>query len=433
MVIMLGIAFVKIGYGAGGTIAHLPFLRTNGSRYANQHTASSKNCRLTGRLKHTMQARVQFIETDEHLSRFCRLLATQPMIAVDTEADSLFHYREKICLIQLAGADATAIVDPLNIADFAVMKSLFEDPAVVKVLHGADYDVRSLYRDFGIRINNLFDTELAGRFLGFPQTGLEAMLRQHLDVRLNKKFQKKDWSQRPLPPEMIEYAAEDVNHLVRLAGILMAALEKKGRLDWVLSECQLLSRVTPACTDDQPLFLRVKGAGRLPPRTLAVLEALLQLRNRLAAEKDRPVFKIMSNRALFQLAEAQPTSMEALKNSRALSRLQVKRYGRAVIEAVAAARRLSRGQLPAYPRRRGTPSLSNAASLRAVALKKWRERKALQLGILDQSRLLSKTAIAALAAAPPRNTRELSHVEDLRPWQAAEFGDELLQVIRQAH
>jgi ribonuclease D len=379
-----------------------------------------------------MEARVQFIETAEDLGRFCRRLAAESMIAVDTEADSLFHFREKICLIQLAGAGATAVVDPLNIGDFASMKSLFEDPAVVKVLHGADYDVRSLYRDFGIRINNLFDTELAGRFLGFAHTGLEAMLREHLGVQLNKKFQKKDWSQRPLPPEMVEYAAEDVNHLVRLAGILMEALEKKGRLDWVLYECRLLSQVTPAVTDDQPLFLRVKGAGRLPPRTLAVLEALLQLRNRLAADRDRPVFKVISNRALFQLAETQPDSIEDLKKTGALSRLQIKRYGRAVIEAIAAARHLSRGQLPAYPRRQGPPSLSNSASVRAKALKNWRTQKAAQLGILDQSRLLSKTSIAALATQNPRSTRELARIEDLRPWQAAEFGDELLQTLRRA-
>lgn len=379
-----------------------------------------------------MEIRVQFIETAKDLDRFCRRLAAESMIAVDTEADSLFHFREKICLIQLAGADATAVVDPLDIADFAAMKALFEDASVVKVLHGADYDVRSLYRDFGIRINNLFDTELAGRFLGFAQTGLEAMLREHLDVRLNKKFQKKDWSQRPLPAEMVEYAAEDVNHLVQLAGLLMAALEKKGRLDWVLYECRLLSRVTPAVTGDQPLFLRVKGAGRLPPRTLAVLEALLQLRNRLAAGKDRPVFKIMSNRALFQLAETQPGSIETLKKTGALSRLQLKRYGRAVVEAVAAARQLPAGKLPAYPRRQGPPSLSNSASMRAKALKNWRTQKAAQLGILDQSRLLSKTAIAALATEKPRSLRELARIEDLRPWQADEFGDELLQVLRKA-
>jgi len=183
-------------------------------------------------------------------ARFAKMAGFR-MIAVDTEADSLFHFREKICLIQLAGGTATAVVDPLHIDDFGAMQALFENPAVVKVLHGADYDVRSLYRDFGIRIDNLFDTELAGRFLGTAHTGLEAMLRERLNIRLNKKFQKKDWSQRPLPPEMVAYAAEDVNHLVRLARILMQELENKGRLEWVRYECRRLSRVTPACTGDQ--------------------------------------------------------------------------------------------------------------------------------------------------------------------------------------
>ena len=374
---------------------------------------------------------MQLIETSDHLVRFCNLLAKENMIAVDTESDSLFHYHEKTCLIQLAGTNATAVVDPLKIKDFSEMKSLFADPNIVKVLHGADYDVRSLYRDFNIRINNLFDTELAGRFLGFPQTGLEVLLREHLDVQLNKKFQKKDWSQRPLPPEMIDYAAEDVNHLVRLAVILRDELAKRDRIDWVLSECRLLSRVTPTCTDDQPLFMRVKGAGKLPPRALAVLEALLQLRDRLAAEKDRPVFKIMSNRALFHLAAAQPSNIEALKNTRALSRLQVKRYSEPVLEAIADGRQVPRRYLPTYPRRRGSPPLSNSASQRAKALKKWREKKAAALGILDQSRLLSKTAITALATNNPVNLQGLAHIEDLRPWQVAEFGAELLKSLHQ--
>lgn len=376
-----------------------------------------------------MKSHVRLIETSDHLARFCDLLANEDMIAVDTEADSLFHYREKTCLIQLAGADATAVADPLKIEDFSAMKSLFANPDILKVLHGADYDVRSLYRDFDIRINNLFDTELAGRFLGLPHTGLEALLKEHLGIQLNKKFQKKDWSQRPLPPEMIDYAAEDVNHLVRLAIILRDELKKRGRLDWVLSECQLLSRVTPAGASDQPLFVRVKGAGKLPPRTLAVLEALLQLRDRLAAAKDRPVFKIMSTRALFQLAALQPSDIEALKKTRALSRLQVKRYGRPVIEAVADGQQVSRRQLPIYPRRKSPPSLSNSASRRAKALKTWREKKAAELGILDQSRLLSKTAIAVLATDNPADLRGLSRIEDLRPWQLAEFGRELLGVL----
>lgn len=374
---------------------------------------------------------MQLIETSDHLVRFCNLLAKENMIAVDTESDSLFHYHEKTCLIQLAGTDATAVVDPLKIKDFSEMKSLFADPNIVKVLHGADYDVRSLYRDFNIRINNLFDTELAGRFLGFPQTGLEVLLREHLGIQLNKKFQKKDWSQRPLPPEMIDYAAEDVNHLVRLAVILRDELAKRVRIDWVLSECRLLSRVTPTGTDDQPLFMRVKGAGKLPPRALAVLESLLQLRDRLAAEKDRPVFKIMSNRALFHLAAAQPSNIEALKNTRALSRLQVKRYSEPVLEAIADGRQVPRWSLPTYPRRRGSPPLSNSASQRAKALKKWREKKAAALGIIDQSRLLSKTAITALATNNPDNLQGLAHIEDLRPWQVAEFGAELLTSLHQ--
>ena len=151
-------------------------------------------------------------------------------VAVDLEADSMHHFEEKVCLIQLGTDRACHIVDPLAVGDLSDLKPLFADPNVVKILHGADYDVRSLYRDFSIIVENLFDTELAARFLGYEATSLEAVLARHFGVALDKKFQKKDWSVRPLPDEMITYAADDVRYLVMLYEELKTALEKKGRM-----------------------------------------------------------------------------------------------------------------------------------------------------------------------------------------------------------
>jgi len=157
-------------------------------------------------------------------------------IAVDVEADSMYHFKEKVCLIQMATANVNVVIDPFVIKDLSALNPIFKRKDIQKIFHGADYDVRSLYRDFTISINNLFDTELASRFLGFPGTGLEAVLKKKFAITLDKKFQRKDWSKRPLPREMIAYAAEDARYLLPLARDLKAELKEKGRLSWVDEE-----------------------------------------------------------------------------------------------------------------------------------------------------------------------------------------------------
>ena len=157
------------------------------------------------------------ITTGAQLEYLLKTLQDQCFIGVDMEADSMYHYKEKVCLIQMAAPNINVLIDPLAVKDLSLLKPIFKRSDICKIFHGADYDVRSLYRDFCITIDNLFDTELASRFLGFPESGLEAVLKKKFDVTLDKKFQRKDWSRRPLPPGMIAYAAEDVRYLLPLA------------------------------------------------------------------------------------------------------------------------------------------------------------------------------------------------------------------------
>ena len=207
----------------------------------------------------------EFVDTPSGLDAVLKSLRGAEAIAVDLEADSMFHFQEKVCLIQIASNRHLFIVDPVPIVDLSAIKPLFKNRRIKKVFHGSDYDVRSLFRDFDIDIHNLFDTELASRFLGFQQSGLNAMLQTFFNVKLEKKYQKKDWSMRPLPEAMISYAAKDVHHLLPLAKLLEEQLAEKNRLTWVHEECDLLSRVRPNATNVKPLYLSFKGAGRLPP------------------------------------------------------------------------------------------------------------------------------------------------------------------------
>jgi len=151
---------------------------------------------------------------------------------VDLEADSFYHYFEKVCLIQIATESASYVIDPLALKDLSALHPVFSDPRIRKVFHGADYDIRSLYRDFRIEVENLFDTQSASKFLGLRESGLEALLRSRFHVELNKKYQRADWSQRPLSLEMVEYAAMDTMYLIPLARMLEKELEEKSRLSW---------------------------------------------------------------------------------------------------------------------------------------------------------------------------------------------------------
>jgi ribonuclease D len=165
-------------------------------------------------------------------------------VVIKRRLASWFH--EKVCLLQVAADGVNAVVDTLAVTDLAPLAAdLRRRRRIRKVFHGADYDVRSLYRDFGIEINNLFDTQVASVFAGRTETGLDAVVGHFFDVHLDKRFQKKDWARRPLPDEMVAYAASDAVYLISLAEKLTAELAALGRLDWVKEECRLLSRVRP--------------------------------------------------------------------------------------------------------------------------------------------------------------------------------------------
>jgi len=362
------------------------------------------------------------------LKRFAQRIQGEAILAVDLEADSMFHFQEKVCLVQMAGNGENVVIDPLSLEDLSPLVPVFKSKSVCKVFHGSDYDVRSLYRDFSIKINNLFDTQLASMFLGEQETSLGAVVSRRFGIQLDKRFQKKDWSQRPLPNGMVEYAASDVFHLIPLASQIKAELLEKGRLAWVEEECELLSNVRPPESNTkEPLFLRFRGAGRLPRRNLAVLEGLLQYRQKLAMKKDRPLFKVFSNHSLLKIATELADSPQAFERIGCLSNNQIRMHGKALAGVVKKALALVPEQLPVYPRRK-RPSFSSKVPERIKAIKAWRDAKAERLA-LDPALLFNKALMTAIAVARPTNAIELRKIEGIRNWQVESFGDELLTVL----
>ncbi|MDX2452188.1 ribonuclease D [Desulfosarcina sp.] len=369
----------------------------------------------------------RFIRTPAELEQFVSRISQEKILAVDLEADSMFHFQEKVCLLQMAGNGENVVIDPLEVNDLSALAPMFKDKDVCKVFHGSDYDVRSLYRDFSIEINNLFDTQLASMFMGQRETSLGAVVCNRFGIQLDKRYQKKDWSQRPLPVGMIEYAASDVYHLIPLARMLMDELEEKGRLDWVKEECDYLSEVRPMENGSDPLFLRFRGAGRLPRRNLAALEGLLQYRRKLAEKKDRPLFKVISNTALLKIATEMAQTPQAMEAARCLSAKQIRIYGKPLSAIVKKANALAEKDLPTYPRKR-RPSVSPRVPERIKIIKAWRDRLADGLG-LDPALLFNKALMTAIAVKKPADLQALRNVEGIRNWQVKAFGKEVLTVL----
>jgi ribonuclease D len=370
----------------------------------------------------------KIIDTLDALKNLARTIDKEKTIGVDLEADSMYHFKEKVCLIQMAAPGVNVVIDPLKVRDLSPLKPIFKRRGVCKIFHGADYDVRSLYRDFDITINNLFDTELASRFLGYPETGLEAVLKNKFGVTLDKKFQRKDWSRRPLPRNMITYAAQDARYLLPLAQILTRELEELGRLKWVQEECEHLSKVRPNTNNNDPLYLHFKGAGKLNPRSLAVLETLLQYRRRIARKKDKPLFRIFSSRSLLELAEKKPSNLKQLEKTRALGAKQISMYGSAVIAAIQEAMQIEPENLPVYPRKK-SPRVPLVVAGRVKALRSWREAQVDRLAI-DPALICTKALMSAIAQQKPRKVSDLSAITEMKNWQKKEFGQDIVQVLR---
>ena len=372
----------------------------------------------------------QLIETAPDLGEAANLLSKEEIIAVDLEADSLYHYREKVCLIQIATKTFNLAIDPLAIGDLSPLQPVMAYPSIRKVFHGSDYDLRSLYRDFQITVANIFDTQLACRFLGLKETGLEALLRTRFQVSLDKKFQKRDWSVRPLSPEMLAYGILDVTYLIPLARALEQELSARNRLAWVEEEGKILSRIRPGSPVDRgPLFLRFKGASGLDPRSLAMLEALLQFRNAQAEKMDRPPFKVLGNEPILELIRKKPLNMSELRESKILTARQIAIFGEPLLDRLREAANPPASGFPRYPKRE-RPKMAAAVRRRFKALKAWKDARGNHLG-MDPTLLLNNALTQWLAEKKPLTRLDLEAVPGLKTWQKEEFGEEILAVLAQ--
>jgi len=360
---------------------------------------------------------VTWIERTEVLQDWVRA-AGGSAVAVDTEADSFHHYREKVCLIQLTSGGRHALIDPLADVSMAPLAAPFEDGGRRKIFHGADYDVRLLQRDFGLVVRNLFDTSIAARLTGEPAVGLAALVEKHLGVVLDKSHQRADWSKRPLTPPMREYAIADTMHLDELAAILERNARELGRDVWVREECERVEAVRwrDRRDEDPEPFRRVKGSASLDRGALAVLREVWMWRDAIASGRDRPAFRVLRDESLLAVAKTRPATVGdlariagfpdyLLRSPSAVALLEAVRRGAACPEDLWPA--------PPAPRR---PRQDPQVEARVDVIKVKRDELGQNLG-LDPSLIASRAVMEEMAKRYVAAEDPWS-VPDLRSWQA---------------
>jgi len=350
---------------------------------------------------------------------------------VDTEAASFHRYRDRIYLVQISSPTDTALIDPLAIAELAPVGALLADPLIEKVFHDADYDLRVLDRDYGFRAVHLFDTRVAAQLAGEPAIGLAALLEKYAGVKLDKEYQKADWSLRPLPAPMLAYAAADTQHLLTLRDALELRLRALGRFAWAEEEFRQLESLRwtgLAAGGDDEGYLRLKGARALSARSLAVLRELHRWRERTAEKEDKAPFRIIGNDALLGVSRALPATQADLAPIRELPSSLARRHGDALLDAVARGKQLREDELPRLERR-PRPLKDPGFDVRLERLKAVRNRVALELGI-DPGVLMGRTTLEAVVRSRSADRAALERIPALRRWQIDVLGDALLEALR---
>jgi len=355
-------------------------------------------------------------------------------IALDCEAAGFHRYSDRLCLLQVTTDGGTYIIDALAFDPGDLLRAVLQDPGVEIVMHGADYDLRLLDRDLGIRLRGLFDTQIAAAVLGEPALGLQALLESRLGVTLSKKYQRADWAERPLSEGMLDYAAGDTRYLAELADLLAADLRAKGRAGWADEECRLLEESATVPREDEPPedpVTRVKGARDLTPREVTALRALLEWRDALARERDRAPFRIVGDGPLLQAVVMRPVDARELAAIKGFPTALARSDGEALLELLDHVAQIPDSDLMGYPRsnRRGPPRPPPEVEALAERLKSARNHRAKELG-LDRGTLLPNATILAIAGEAPRDEAALARVDGMRRWQVEAAGAELLAVLK---
>jgi ribonuclease D len=370
--------------------------------------------------------RYRLLARPQEIRDYLLSLQSEPALAIDLEADSLYSYPEKVCLVQISTPSANTILDPLTGGEgIDTLGTVVADPSTTKVFHGGDFDVRLLKKTYGFLVRNVVDTMIGAQLAGRTEVGLAALLDQEFGVHVEKRFQRANWSARPLDRELLHYAALDTAYLLELWNRIRTELVASARLEWAQEEFSLLQAVTPSL-EGGPSCFEVKGASRLSPTQLAILQALLEVREQTARAWNRPPFKVLSNQVLLNWAQSPPVSEEQVLRTKGAGRGILRHLAPRILDAAHKASSLSAA---GCPRRSSVPyvPLTAEQKLRLKRLKKVRREAAQRLG-LSAGLLVSSKTLERLCRADPKQASQLLE-GSLKRWQLHVLGSGLRRAL----
>jgi ribonuclease D len=365
-----------------------------------------------------------WISRPHTLVSMLRDLEKYPLLAVDTESNSLYVYREQVCLIQFSTGDTDYLVDPLALTDLSPLSAIFCNTGIEKIFHAAEYDIICLKRDFGFKFANIFDTMVASRVLGKQAVGLAAILKESFRIEMDKRYQRANWGRRPLPPAQLAYARLDTHYLIELRNQLKNELERSGRWELAREDFDRICKTGIPNIDNGPeACFRIPGSQDLTPTQLGVLNALCEYRDERAREANLPAFKILSNKVLLNIAVDRPRSVGELEKIEGMSPRMVRTHSYGMLEAV------ERGlEMQPVQRSHFHTRPSDSFVYRLETLRNWRKDTGEALGVPSDV-ILPREVLELIAQANPRQMDELAEIMCDLPHRLEKFGPKILNVL----
>jgi ribonuclease D len=361
--------------------------------------------------------------TPAQLSELAARLAKEVQLGVDTESNSLHAYKERLCLLQFSTDVEDAVVDPLAVEDLSPLAAVFADARVEKIFHAAEYDLIVMNRDYGFPVANIFDTMIAARILGRKKVGLGNLLEEEFGIKLEKRFQRADWGERPLRRELLEYARMDTHHLIELRNKLKAELEVRGRWELAKEDFERLPQLIRASSEPAAQDVwRIKGARDLNPRQAAILQELARYREAKAAAADVPLFKVIGDSTLTAIAVKRPSAPKDFEGIEGMTPGQVERHAKGLLDAV------KRGeQAPPLPRPKRAPYDEEFVA-RLDKLRVWRKGAAKEMDV-ESDVVLPRDVMETVARTFPKTLGELEALMASVPWRMRQFGEQILKAF----
>ncbi len=371
-----------------------------------------------------------WIDDAARLERFCNDIGDEPL-ALDTESDHFHAYQPQICLIQAAAGQQMALIDPLamDASELTPLLTLLEDAGVVKILHAARNDIIQFDRDYDVGIANLFDTQIAARFLDYERNSLNWMLEELIGISTGGSFTRYDWTTRPLPAKARRYATDDVRYLGQLRDRFRSELKDEDWIEAFRQQCGYVARsVEYEATAFNPDDWRgLKGSKKLDDRGRAALKELFLWRHELCTKLNKSAVTVFPNKALLRLARKRPTTAAEVSDISGIPRRLKADYGAQIAKIIADS--LDSPAPDADPPSTSYTPPPPEQKKRYNALRRWRNETSDKLGIPTEF-IATNDTLSAIAAAPPDSLDELGDFDAILPWHMEAFGDEMLNILR---